>query len=159
MKDRVDDKQITDAAVRFHFAKHDGSVGHLTVEPDVQARLTEGGAAVVAFMGYNGLEHAVIPTDVAHDVRAVRPDWLRHLAGVTDVVTEPPADAAAVDAAAADAAAADAAAANGATALDAADHDGAVGRDDAPANDDDAPARDAGVATDEDAPHAPADDN
>ena len=85
MKDRLDNRAITDAAVRFHFVKDDGAVAHLTVEPEVQARLTEGTAGVVAFMGYNGIEHAVVPRDVADDVRAVRADWLRHLVGVTDV--------------------------------------------------------------------------
>ena len=87
MKDRLDNRAITDAAVRFHFVKDDRAVAHLTVEPDVQARLTEGTAGVVAFMGYNGIEHAVVPRDVADDVRAVRADWLRHLVGVTDVPT------------------------------------------------------------------------
>lgn len=84
MKDRLDHQQITEAAVRFHYVKDDGAVAHLTVEPDVQARLTAGTAAVVAFMGYNGLEHAAVPKDVADDVRAVKPEWLRHLVGVTD---------------------------------------------------------------------------
>jgi hypothetical protein len=87
MRDRLDNAKITDAAVRFHFAKEDGAVAHLTVEPDVQAQLTAGSAAVVAFMGYNGLEHAVVTKSVADDVRAIRPDWLRHLAGVTDLAT------------------------------------------------------------------------
>lgn len=93
MKDRLDNRAITDAAVRFHFVKDDGAVAHLTVEPDVQARLTEGTAGVVAFMGYNGIEHAVVPRDVADDVRAVRADWLRHLVGVTDVPSPDASDA------------------------------------------------------------------
>ena len=92
LRDRLDNRQITEAATRFHFAKDDGAVAHLTVEPDVRARLVEGSAAVVCFMGYNGLEHAVVPKDVADDVRTVKPEWLRHLVGVTDAVV---ADAAA----------------------------------------------------------------
>ena len=103
MKDRLDNKVITEAAVRFHFVKHDGAVSHLTIEPDVQQRLTEGTAGVVAFMGYNGVEHAVVPKDVADDVRIVRAEWVRHLVGVTDIEpTLGPGDAAgdtAVDAA------------------------------------------------------------
>jgi uncharacterized protein YaiL (DUF2058 family) len=85
LRDRVDHKQITEAATRFFFARADGTVSHLTVEPDVQQLLINGDVGVVAFMGYNGLEHAVVPRDVADDVAAVRPDWLRHLVGVTDV--------------------------------------------------------------------------
>jgi uncharacterized protein YaiL (DUF2058 family) len=137
MRDRVDNRQITEAATRFHFVKHDGSVGHLTVEPDVQASLAAGGAAVVAFMGYNGLEHAVVPRDVADDVRAVRPDWLRHLVGVTDVAPE---------AGAADgetlAGATPALEASGAAPDD--DGDSRPPRDDAPADDDVAAPRDDG---------------
>jgi uncharacterized protein YaiL (DUF2058 family) len=140
MKDRVDDTKITEAAVRFHFAKHDGSVGHLTVEPEVQQRLTEGSAAVVAFMGYNGLEHAVVPRDVADDIRTVRPDWLRHLAGVTDAAGDDLAVAGDAEVAVVD---------------HGAGSDDAPGRDDAPAHDDDPPLRDAGPATDEDAPPSP----
>ncbi len=96
LKDRLDDKKITEAATRFHFVKDEGAVSHLTVEPDVQQRLTDGTAAVVTFMGYNGMEHAVVPRDVADDVRAVRPEWLRHLVGVTDqaAAVEPGVDAA-----------------------------------------------------------------
>ncbi|MDP2345804.1 MAG: DUF2058 family protein [Deltaproteobacteria bacterium] len=94
MKDRLDNKQITEAAVRFHFVKLSAAgdvdaavLAHLTVEPDVQQQLTEGTAAVVAFMGYNGIEHAVVPKDVAVDVRVVKPEWVRHLVGVTDQET------------------------------------------------------------------------
>lgn len=104
LKDRLDDKKITEAAVRFHFVKDEGAVSHLTVEPDVQQRLTDGTAGVVAFMGYNGIEHAVVPKDVADDVYAVKPDWLRHLVGVTDQA--PPAGATASDATTGDAGAA-----------------------------------------------------
>jgi uncharacterized protein YaiL (DUF2058 family) len=150
MKDRVDDKKITEAAVRFHFARTDGSVGHLTVEPDVQQRLTDGSAAVVAFMGYNGIEHAVVPRDVADDVRAVRPDWLRHLAGITDAVPDAVPD---VVAGLDDNAARDGQAAAGSSE----DAETVPRRDDAPANDDDPPLRDAGTATDEDAAPTPAD--
>jgi uncharacterized protein YaiL (DUF2058 family) len=73
---RLDNKQITDAAERFHFARADGSVGHLTVEPDVKAQLSQGAAAVVTFMGFNGLEHAVVPKDVALDIQVVKPEWI-----------------------------------------------------------------------------------
>lgn len=82
---RLDDKAtVTEAAARFHFAKEDGAIGHLTVEPDVQARLSSGAAGVIAFMGFNGVEHAVVPADLAKDIHAVKPEWLRALAGVTD---------------------------------------------------------------------------
>lgn len=88
MKERLDNKAITDAAERFFFTTWLGTLSHLTVEPDVRAMLTDGSAGIVAFMGYNGLEHAVVPKDVAIEVRVIRPEWMRHLIGVTDI--EPP---------------------------------------------------------------------
>lgn len=88
MKERLDNKAITDAAERFFFTTWLGALSHLTVEPDVRAMLSEGSAGIVAFMGYNGLEHAVVPKDVAIDVRAIKPEWMRHLIGITDI--EPP---------------------------------------------------------------------
>ena len=108
LRHRLDSKNISEVAERFHFTKMDGSLSHLTVEPDVREQLSAGAAAVVAFMGFNGLEHAAIPKDVALDVQQVKPEWLRALAGVTDV--NPPEVAVAEAAQGAEAPAADASA-------------------------------------------------
>jgi uncharacterized protein YaiL (DUF2058 family) len=89
LRHRQDSNHISEVAERFHFTKMDGSLSHLTVEPDVRERLAAGDAALVAFMGFNGLEHAVVPKDVALDLQRVKPEWLRSLVGVTDVA--PPA--------------------------------------------------------------------
>ncbi|HEY4221023.1 MAG TPA: DUF2058 family protein [Myxococcota bacterium] len=70
-------------ASRFHFARDDGSIGHVTLEPDVRDKLAAGEAGLVAFMGNNGIEHAVVPKDLAQDIAHVKPEWLRALAGVT----------------------------------------------------------------------------
>jgi uncharacterized protein YaiL (DUF2058 family) len=88
MKERLDNTQITEAARRFYFTTSAGTVSHLTVEPDVHDQLVDGTAGIVAFIGYNGQEHAVVPKDVAFDIRVIKPEWLRHLIGVTDL--EPP---------------------------------------------------------------------
>lgn len=88
MKERLDNTQITEAAQRFFFTTYAGTLSHLTVEPDVHGQLVDGTAGIVAFIGYNGQEHAVVPKDVAVDVRVIKPEWLRHLIGVTDL--EPP---------------------------------------------------------------------
>jgi uncharacterized protein YaiL (DUF2058 family) len=87
---RLDDKTAvpSENASRFHFAKGDGTISHVTLEPEVQERLAAGDAGIVAFMGFNGLEHAAVPADLARDIAEVKPEWLRSLAGVTDV-TEP----------------------------------------------------------------------
>ncbi len=88
MKERLDNKQITDAAEKFFFTSYEGTLAHLTVEPDIQRQLAEGEAGIVAFIGYNGAEHAVVAKDIAKDIKTIKVEWLRHLQGVTDV--EPP---------------------------------------------------------------------
>jgi hypothetical protein len=89
---RIDDKTAvpSENATRFHFARADGTIGHVTLEPDVQAKLAAGEAGIIAFMGFNGLEHAVVPADLARDVAHVKPEWLRSLVGVTDVTPPEP---------------------------------------------------------------------
>ncbi|MFZ9887072.1 MAG: DUF2058 family protein [Myxococcota bacterium] len=79
----------SDGADRFHFARHDGHISWLTLEPEVKAALAEGRAGIIAFMSHNGLAHCVVPRDVAQDVGTVRPEWVRHLDGF-DVVTLAP---------------------------------------------------------------------
>jgi uncharacterized protein YaiL (DUF2058 family) len=90
---RVDNKTAipSEQASRFHFARADGTIGHITLEPDVQQRLAAGEAGIISFMGHNGLEHAVVPADLARDIGYVKPEWLRSLAGVTDIDTTAPA--------------------------------------------------------------------
>lgn len=92
VRHRLDNKTAmpSEAAARFHFARDDGTIGHVTLEPDVQQRLAAGEAGIIAFMGHNGLEHAVVPADLARDIAYVKPEWLRSLAGVTDVDTTHP---------------------------------------------------------------------
>ncbi|MCC7071515.1 MAG: DUF2058 family protein [Deltaproteobacteria bacterium] len=97
VRHRLDDKAtVSDAAVRFHFAKEDGAIGHLTVEPEVQAQLAAGSAGVIAFMGFNGVEHAVVPADLARDIHTIKPEWVRSLVGVTDADPAAAVDAPAV---------------------------------------------------------------
>lgn len=93
VRHRLDDKSAvpSENASRFHFAKGDGTIGHVTLEPEVQQKLAAAEAGIVGFMGYNGVEHAVVPADLARDIGVVKPEWLRSLAGVTDV-SPPPND-------------------------------------------------------------------
>lgn len=87
---RIDNKTAvpSEGAARFHFARDDGSIGHVTLEPEVQHKLQEAEAGIIAFMGHNGLEHAVVPADLAKDIAHVKPEWLRSLAGVTDAANQ-----------------------------------------------------------------------
>jgi hypothetical protein len=47
-------------------------------------------------MGFNGVEHAVVPADLARDIHGVRPEWVCSLLGLTD--QEAPAEALAPEA-------------------------------------------------------------
>jgi hypothetical protein len=85
-------KAISESAVKFHYLKPDGAIAHVSLEPDVQQKMAAGEAALISFMGYNGLAQAVVPKDLALDVAAIKPEWLRVLAGVTDQA-EPTAEA------------------------------------------------------------------
>lgn len=71
----------TEAAERFHFARHDEGIASLTLEPEVRAKLLDGSAGICVFMSNNGLTHCVVPRDVALDIGAVRPEWVRVLDG------------------------------------------------------------------------------
>lgn len=92
---RLDDRTAvpSEEASRFHFARADGTIGHVTLEPDVRERLAAGEAGLLAFMGFNGVEHAVVPADLARDVAHVKPEWLRSLLGVTIAVSDASTDA------------------------------------------------------------------
>lgn len=136
LRHRLDSKQISEAAVRFHFMRADGTLSHLTVEPDVKERLASGEAALVAFMGFNGLEHTVVPRDLALDIQQVKPEWLRALAGVTDQPDAAAVEAAEASAVEASAAEASAAAAASVDALAAAPGDASTSDTETPAGGD-----------------------
>lgn len=89
---RIDNKTAipSENAARFHFARDDGTIGHVTLDPEVQQKVAAGEAGIIAFMGHNGLEHAVVPADLARDIFHVKPEWVRSLAGVTDVEAASP---------------------------------------------------------------------
>ena len=75
---RIDSKTgvPSEGASRHHFARPDGTIGHITLEPDVQAKVAAGEAGIIAFMGHNGVEHAVVPADLARDIGYVKAEWL-----------------------------------------------------------------------------------
>ncbi len=99
VRHRLDNKTAvpSENAGRFHFDKGDGAIGHVTLEPEVQQKLSAGEAGIIAFMGHNGLEHAVVPVDLARDIAHVRAEWLRFLAGVTPADDSPAPDGPAPD--------------------------------------------------------------
>ncbi len=70
----------SEKAERFFFEKGDKQVGWLTVEPDLIEKLKAGQAGVIAYVGFNGMNHCAVPRDVCIDVHKVRPEFLRALA-------------------------------------------------------------------------------
>ncbi|MDC0671143.1 hypothetical protein [Nannocystis radixulma] len=67
----------SERAEAFHFPTAQGSLGRLTLEPELHAQITDGRAAIVAYMSHHGLAHCVVPRAVADDLAEVMPLWLR----------------------------------------------------------------------------------
>lgn len=71
----------TEEAQRFHFARHDTGIASLVLEPEIKTQIVGGDAAISAYMSHNGMAHCVVPRDVAMDIAAIRPEWVRVLDG------------------------------------------------------------------------------
>jgi uncharacterized protein YaiL (DUF2058 family) len=65
----------------FHFARSDGKIGRLVLEPKVVAALQSGTAGLITYMSNHGLGHAVVPASAARSVAELFPEWLRVLEG------------------------------------------------------------------------------
>lgn len=65
----------------FHFARIDGKIGRLVLEPMVIAKLQAGEAGLITYMSNHGLGHAVVPAVGARRVAQLFPEWLRVLEG------------------------------------------------------------------------------
>jgi hypothetical protein len=70
-----------ETAQPFHFARVDGKIGRLVLEPQVIETLQAGSAGLIAFMSNHGLAHAVVPAAGARAVAELFPEWLRVLEG------------------------------------------------------------------------------
>lgn len=68
-----------DDGEKFFFNAHDNQVTWLTLAKPVVEQIRTGRAGVIAYMSNHGLTHAVVPREIAEDVGAVFPDWLRVL--------------------------------------------------------------------------------
>ena len=81
----------SEQAEAFHFTTAGGQLSRLMLEPAVRTGLTDGSAAIVAFMSHHGLAHCVVPRPLAEDIHRIFPLWLRVLAGHPDAgQLEPP---------------------------------------------------------------------
>ncbi|TPV93536.1 MAG: hypothetical protein B7733_19865 [Myxococcales bacterium FL481] len=65
----------------FGFVDASGKLRQLLLEPDVHQSVSEGKAAISAYMSNNGLAHCVLPRAIALDLAKVFPLWLRTLTG------------------------------------------------------------------------------
>ena len=65
----------------FNFVTAKGSIGRLYLSDEVAKELSNGNAAISAFMSHHGLAHCVLPVDIALDLAKVFPLWLRFLHG------------------------------------------------------------------------------
>lgn len=68
-----------DASEKFFITAKDNSVSWLSLNSDVIEAIKNGSAGVIAYMSNHGLTHAVVPREIAEDVGAVFPDWLKVL--------------------------------------------------------------------------------
>lgn len=64
---------------KFFLHTKDNQVTWLTLKKEVIEEIKSGRAGVIAYMSNHGLTHAVVPRDIAEDVFAVFPDWLKVL--------------------------------------------------------------------------------
>ncbi|MBL4635725.1 MAG: hypothetical protein JKY56_17825 [Kofleriaceae bacterium] len=81
---RLDDKEQTIPGVddqTFNFVTAQGRISKLYVTVKTAKSLSDGNAAICAFMSHHGLSHCVLPKDIALDFAQVFPLWLRHLRG------------------------------------------------------------------------------
>ena len=67
----------SEKASRFYFPRADGSIASLMLEPEAIAALSQGEAGVVTYMSHHGVNHAVVPKDLALDMGYIVPLWLR----------------------------------------------------------------------------------
>ena len=64
-------------AEKFYFKAEKDTASWLTIEKSTIEAIRAGKAVVMAFMSNQGLAHAVMPADIARDVGAVFPEWIR----------------------------------------------------------------------------------
>ena len=70
-----------ETAQPYHFARADGKIGRLVLEPELITALQSGSAGLIAYMSNHGLAHAVVPAVGARAVAEIFPEWLRVLEG------------------------------------------------------------------------------
>lgn len=64
---------------KFFFNTSVDQISWLTLKQEVIDEIKRGNACVIAYMSNHGLTHAVVPRDIAEDVKEVFPDWVRVL--------------------------------------------------------------------------------
>jgi hypothetical protein len=76
---RLDKASLADLDDEKFFFEVDGQLTWLTLKKAVIEELKTGQAGIIAYMSNHGLTHAVVKRDIAEDVGAVFPGWVRVL--------------------------------------------------------------------------------
>lgn len=71
--------QVSLDSEKFFINTKDNQVTWLSLPKEVVEAITNGHAAVIAYMSNHGLTHAVVPRDIAEDIREVFPEWIKVL--------------------------------------------------------------------------------
>jgi hypothetical protein len=89
---RLDDKERTIPLPddeTFNFVTSTGRIGRLYLTASTVASLKSGKSAISSFMSNHGLSHCVLPKEIAVELSAVFPLWLRHLVGHEPLIEVP----------------------------------------------------------------------
>lgn len=68
---------LDDGSEKFYFHKEDNSITWLSLDKGTVEKINSGEAAIISYMSNSGLSHAVVPREIAEDIRHVFPAWIR----------------------------------------------------------------------------------
>jgi uncharacterized protein YaiL (DUF2058 family) len=64
---------------KFFIPTKDKQVTWISISKELVLAIQNGSVGVISFMSNHGMQHAVVPRDIAEDVKEVFPDWLKVL--------------------------------------------------------------------------------
>jgi uncharacterized protein YaiL (DUF2058 family) len=64
---------------KFFFANEENQVSWLSLPKEIIDAIAKGKAGVISYMSNHGLVHAVVPRDIAEDIREAFPEWVKVL--------------------------------------------------------------------------------
>lgn len=77
---RLDKTRLLDENYeKFFFHQEDESISWLSLDKSVIDQINAGQAGIITYMSNNGASSAVVPREIAEDIKAVLPNWVRVL--------------------------------------------------------------------------------